>query len=187
MPTPKVAQRGHAAAIAIIASFAFGGPIGLAQQTTNTVPQEEIENTYRAKNQGEALYRAGKYEEALPYLRFAAERGFKESQSQLGSIYVNGLGGVEQDLVQGVGWLGVAASGKTEPDIKKLYKKIREQIPAQHNATLDDIVQKFKQNYDGSLTRVVCELVSRAATNTKELRCRFLDEGNYPSLRINIR
>lgn len=181
----KVSQRIRA--VAIVASLTLGFATPSSAQTADAVSQEEIENTYRAKNQGQALYRAEKYEEAIPYLRFAAERGFKESQSQLGSIYVNGLGGVQQDLAQGVGWLGVAASGKTKPDIKKLYEKVREQIPAQHNAAIDDIVTKFKQNYDGTLTRVVCELTARAGTNRKEMRCRFIDEGNYPSLRIDVR
>ncbi len=148
------------------------------------VPQEEIENTYRAKNQGEQLYRSEKYEEAIPYLKFAAERGFKEPQAQLGSIYVNGLGGVKQDLAQGVGWLGVAASGKSKPEIKKLYKQVRKKIPKEHDEAIDGIVDRFTRTYDGHLTRVVCEMTQRAGTNTKVLRCRFLDEGNYPSLRI---
>ena len=155
-----------------------------AESDTDLVPPDEIENTYRAKRQGQQLYRAEKYEESLQYLHFAAERGFKESQAQLGQIYALGMGNVEQDIAQGIGWLGVAASGKTSPRIKKLYERVREGIPDEHQKALDRIVKQFTESYDGTRTRVTCELDQRAGTHTKTLRCRYIDEANYPSLNV---
>ena len=155
-----------------------------AEGTADLVPPDEIENTYRARKQGRQLYRSEKYQEAVPYLLFAAERGFKDAQTQLGQIYVQGLGGVKQDLVQGIGWLGVAASGKTDPRTRKLYKQIRKSIPKEHDETVETIVKQFIQNYDGRRTRVKCELESSAGRYTKESRCRFIDESAYPSLSV---
>ncbi len=146
------------------------------------VPQAEIENTYRAQTQGRQLYRAKKYAEAIPYLEFAAQRGFKQAQMRLGEIYVSGLGGVKQDIAQGIGWLGVAASGESDPRIRKRYKDVREAIPAEHNETLDRIVEQYTSSFDGQNTRVVCEMVDRAGTYGKMMRCRYLDENLYPGI-----
>ena len=153
-----------------------------AQGADEYVPQAEIENTYRAQTQGRQLFRAKKYEEAIPYLEFAAQRGFKQAQVRLGEIYVKGLGGVEADLVQGVGWLGVAASGESDARIRQLYESVRENIPAQHNEAIDKIVEQYRSNFDGSRTRVVCEMVQRAGTHRKMMRCRYLDENLYPGI-----
>lgn len=170
--------------IAILAGIAasFATVTGTPVQAAEIVPQAEIENTYRAQTQGRQLYRAEKYKEAIPYLEFAAQRGFKQAQVRLGEIYVKGLGGVEPDLVQGVGWLGVAASGESAPEIRRLYESVRESIPAQHNDTIEKVVQQYTSNFDGSRTRVVCEMVQRAGTHRKMMRCRYLDENLYPGI-----
>ena len=172
----------HVAILAgIVAGFAAltAAPVTAAD---DIIPQGEIENTYRAQTQGRQLYRAKKYKEAIPYLEYAAKRGFKQSQVRLGEIYVKGLGGVEPDLVQGVGWLGVAASGESAPEIRRLYKSVRENIPAQHNETIEKIVEQYTSNFDGARTRVVCEMVDRAGTHGKMMRCRYLDESMYPGI-----
>ena len=170
--------------IAILAGMAagFATVTGTPVQAAEIVPQGEIENTYRAQTQGRQLYRAKKYKEAIPYLEFAAQRGFKQAQMRLGEIYVSGLGDVEQDIAQGVGWLGVAASGESDPRIRQRYKDVREAIPAEHHETLDRIVEQYTSNFDGQKTRVVCEMVSRAGTRSKLMRCRYLDEDMYPGI-----
>ena len=153
-----------------------------ARGADEIVPRAEIEYTYRAQTQGRQLYIAEKYKEAVPYLEFAALRGFKEAQRLLGEIYVNGLGDVERDIAQGVGWLGVAASGESEPKIRQLYQSVRERLPPQHNETFDKVVEQYTQSYDGRHTRVVCEMVQQAGTHGKMMRCRYLDESLYPGI-----
>ena len=175
---------GFAAALAGGLAIALAAAPAHAQPTNEMVPPDEIENTYRARKQGRQLYRAEKYDEAVQYLTFAAKRGFKDAQTQLGQIYVRGLGNVEQDLVQGIGWLGVAASGKSDPRTRKLYEQVRESIPKEHDETVEKIVQQFIQNYDGRRSRVTCKQESSAGRYTKETRCRFIDESNYPSLNV---
>ena len=73
---------------------------------------------------------------------------------RLGEIYVSGLGGVEQDIAQGVGWLGVAASGESDPRIRQRYKAVRDAVPAEHNETLDRLVEQYTSNFNGQNTRV---------------------------------
>lgn len=174
----------------VLATLLFALPNLLLPATalaeSSRVPQEEIENTYRAKKQGEHLYRSGNYAEAIQYLEFAAQRGFKQSQAQLGSIYLNGLGDVEKDLVQGIGWLGVAASGETDAQIKKLFDRVWGQLPEQHKKALQQVIDEFKERYDGRKTRVICDLDQRAGTNRRELRCKYMDESQYPHLDIEI-
>ena len=63
---------------------------GEARQAVERVPAEVIRETRGAITMGEMHYFEGEYDEALPHLTVAAERGFKEAQSQLGSIYLNG-------------------------------------------------------------------------------------------------
>lgn len=165
----------------VAAAIALLGAVPYSAQE-DIVPRDEIEATYRAQTQGKQLYVAKKYEEAIPYLEFAAQRGFKQAQAQLGQIYVEGLGNVKQDIAQGVGWLGAAAAGETEPQFKQLYDRVRAQIPKQHNETLDKIVETYKSNYDGRRTRVVCEMVARAGRHGRTLLCRYIDEDLYPGI-----
>lgn len=172
-------------ALAGLSASLLFAPTTLAQ-AREIIPQEEIENTYRAKKQGEHHYRSGRYEEALPYLLFAAQRGFKRPQALVGQIYVQGLGGVEKDVAQGVGWLGTAAAGETDSEIRKAYQDVWERIPKQHQATLNNVIDQFKKMYGGTDLGVSCELESRAGTNTRDLRCKFRDEVHYPYLQIDI-
>lgn len=169
---------------AVVLAASIGLSVSGQAQEADLVPADEIENTYRARQQGAELFRAEKYQEAVPYLTFAAERGFKGAQMQLGQIYFQGLGGVEQDLVQGIGWLGVAASGKTNPRTKKVYERARGNFPKEQDAAVQNVVDSFIQNYDGRRTRVTCDHTT-VGGHTKRVQCRFIDESNYPS--INVR
>lgn len=181
-------HRSHSVLLRCLVGLAAVGVLcsPLARAENNRVSQQEIEDTYRAKKQGEHLYRGGKYKEAVQFLEFAAQRGFKHAQSQLGSIYVNGLGDVERDVVQGVGWLGVAASGESDAKIRDLFDDVWKNLPKAHQEKLQGVIDKFKEMYDGSRTRVSCGLDQRAGTNTRVLRCKFQDEGQYPHLDVDV-
>ena len=58
--------------------------------------------------EGNALYKQGKCEEACAKFEAAAEQGYAPAQYQLGSCYENGAG-VAQDLSQAVCWYKKAA------------------------------------------------------------------------------
>ena len=143
------------------------------------VPAEIIRETRGAITMGEMHYFEEEYDEALPHLTVAAGRGFKEAQSQLGSIYLNGLGSTEKDIVQAVGWLGVAASGESRPGIVELYEDVLANIPEQHHATLEQVVKQFRDAYDGSRTRVRCTFDRSEGVGRDALQCRFIDAAHY--------
>ena len=174
---------GRAAAL-VAAAFLAATALGQDRKpAVERVEAEVISATYQAIILGEAHYFEEEYAQALPHLLLAAERGFKEAQSQVGWILVNGLGGVQKDVAQGIAWLGVAASGNSRPGIVEVYDNVMSSIPEQHRAALGQIVEQFRSMYDGRLTRVACEFNRRDGIGRDALRCRFLDELLYPEIR----
>lgn len=150
-----------------------------ARGEVERVPAEIIRETRGAITMGEMHYFEEEFDEAMPHLTVAAERGFKEAQSQLGSIYLNGLGSTEKDIVQAVGWLGVAASGESRPGIVELYEDVMATIPEQHHATLNQVVEQFRDAYDGNRTRVRCTFNRLEGSGRDALHCRFIDAAHY--------
>ena len=88
-----------------------------------------ITQTYNVRQRGMLLYELGRYAEALPLLLVAAERGFKWPQAMAGDIYLHGRGGVRRDLRSGFGWLGVAASPRTSPQIDGYFRQAMAELP----------------------------------------------------------
>ena len=182
--------------VAILATWlaGFAIPWVLAHASDEAVPQDEIENTYRAQAQGWALFQGKNYDEAVEYLEFAAERGFKHAQVLLGQILFDGLGDVPQNVNMGIGWLGVGAEGESEARLRQSYEMRREALVKrltdagrdanEVNDQIDNLVNTFISSYDGKRTRVVCELVQQAGTHGKVTRCRYLDEANYPTISL---
>ena len=165
----------------VLAAIATAAPAvcGEARREVERVPAEIIRETRGAITMGEMHYFEDEFDQAMPHLVVAAERGFKEAQSQLGSIYLNGLGSTEKDIVQAIGWLGVAASGESRPGIVELYENVMANIPEQHHAALKEVVEQFKAAYDGSRTRVRCTFDRGEGSGREALNCRFIDAAHY--------
>ena len=173
-----------AGALAAIATVA-PAVCGEAGREVERVPAEIIRETRGAITMGEMHFFEEEYDEAMPHLTVAAERGFKEAQSQLGSIYLNGLGSTEKDIVQAVGWLGVAASGESRPGIVELYEGVMATIPERHHAALSQVVDQFQDAYDGNRTRVRCTFNRLEGSGRDALRCRFIDAAHYTEFSDN--
>ncbi len=173
------------AAALVATATAVPAMSGEARQAVERVPAEVIRETRGAITMGEMHYFEGEYDEALPHLTVAAERGFKEAQSQLGSIYLNGLGSTEKDIVQAIGWLGVAASGDSRPALIELYEDVMANVPEQHHATLSQVVEQFRAAYDGSRTRVRCTFDRGEGVGRDALDCRFIDAAHYAEFSRN--
>ena len=167
--------------LAALVAVATAAPAmsGEARSEVERVPAEIIRETRGAITMGEMHYFEEEYDQAMPHLTVAAERGFKEAQSQLGSIYLNGLGSTEKDIVQAIGWLGVAASGESRPAIVELYESVMSSIPEQHHAALNQVVEQFKSAYDGNRTRVRCTFNRIEGSGRDALHCRFIDAAHY--------
>ncbi len=128
---------------------------------------------YKQLAKGQELYARELVDEALPYLLATAEHGFKEAQATVGHIYLRGLGQVERDSVQAVGWMGVASSGSTAPAIRNYFNEIWKRIPEQNVPYFREVVDEYESKYGEHATGVVCELHSPASSYVKRLRCFF--------------
>lgn len=141
---------------------------------------------YQELATGHRLYADKKIKEAFPYLLNTAERGFKHSQAKVGHIYAYGLGEVERDTSQAVGWLGVAAADDTSRPIKSYFDTIWKRIPEQHVPYFEEVVEEFKSKYGARATGVVCDMVRQTHSYIKRLRCFFkedLDERTLEALK----
>lgn len=152
--------------------------VGEASEGPGPLEMVEIMNAHVSAGQ---LYRKKKYAEALEYLEIAAKGGMKRSQAQLGAILLGMTGKTEvpRDPKSGVGWLGVAAYGNTEPAYRKEYERVYNAInPAQH-PMIDKIVDDYIAKYGPEATKVSCEQTRRAGTRLSRLICSFDDLHKY--------
>ena len=143
-----------------------------------------ITQTYNVRQRGMLLYELGRYEEALPLLLVAAERGFKWPQAMAADIYLHGRGGVRRDIRSGIGWLGVAASPRTSPQIDSYFRQAMAELPDRMREAAETTVDEYRERWDSRGWRVSCRrTVSESANSVvmslrlnKRLRCIFWDE-----------
>ena len=137
---------------------------------------------YDANARGGYFYKLRQYGRAYTYLLEAAKMGFKESQARVVFIYQQGLGGVERNWVEAVGWLGVAASRESRPEIKNYWRRMRMSIEAaysDHVHKIDEIVEAYIAKYGSKATGVSCDMVRPAESHIARMKCRFDDEWKY--------
>ena len=132
-----------------------------------------------ANGKGGWLYRNRRYKEAFPYLLTAAEHGFKLAQARVSYIYQQGLGDVPRNADAAIGWLGVAASPTTTPEVRNYYLRVLDQFPQEYRGRIDEIVAEYRQKYGASATRVDCENDRLAGTHISRLKCDFRDAPIY--------
>ena len=132
---------------------------------------EDRRHIYRRVARGKNLYARKRIKEAFPLLLDTARRGFKDSQARVGHIYLQGLGDVEPDATQGVGWLGVASSGTTSPGIRNYFNDIWKRIPDTHVPYFEEVVESYRTKYGEQATGVVCELHRPLRSFVKKLGC----------------
>ena len=140
---------------------------------------------YRELAEGKRLFSQKQIKEALPYLLNAAEHGFKDSQARVGYIYIEGLGDVERDAEQGVGWLGVASTGRTSPAIRNYFNDIWKRIPEHYVPYFEEVVEEYRVKYGEQATGVVCELHRPVRSFVKELGC-FFEAGLPEDVRVSL-
>ena len=141
-----------------------------------SVPMEYMQQTYSARGKGSCLYKRGRYEEAFPYLLAAAKRGFKFAQARVGFMYERGIGGIDRDAFEAVGWYAVAADGRTHPLIRQYFDDVWERIPAKHFPRFQAVAEEYRTKYGTKANRVICELDRAVGSHLPKLTCRFSDE-----------
>ncbi len=178
----------------VVSSFGIAAPSGerVTVQADSNDPIEEIlvegEQTNADLNpvemgrlrddsgEGARLYRRKRYREAYPLLLSAAENGFKYAQARVSFIYQQGLGGVKADARAAIGWLGVAASPVTAPEIMNYYKKFMDAIPEDRRPAAEQIVAEYRARYDSDAMGLHCQRERMAGTHVSRLKCEFEEE-----------
>ncbi len=136
----------------------------------------ERREIYEQLARGRRLYSDSEYERAFPFLLNTARHGFKGSQARVGYIFLKGLGQVPRDSRYAVGWLGVAASGNTEPEIENFFNNLWSRIPQRYVPQFEEVVEEFESRYGEDATGVSCELRRPARSHIKSLACFFEDD-----------
>ena len=136
-------------------------------------------DTHLSNERGRQLYLQHRYDEAAPHLLAAAKRGFKMAQARLGEILVLGLGGIEQDIASGMGWMGVAASGTTMPSVRGRLNELRSHVPPELHPRLETIIAAYTAQYGSDATGVNCLRDKQAGTHLTKIRCNFAEEWKY--------
>lgn len=144
-------------------------------------PMEMVE-IMEAHVTGGQLYRKKKYLEAVEHLEIAAKGGMKRSQAQLAAILLGMTGGetnVPRNNAKGIGWLGVAAYGETEPAYRETYEQAYGAISPSQQPMIDKIVDGYIAKFGPDATKVSCEQTRRAGTRMSRLICTFDDFHKY--------
>ena len=108
---------------------------------------EDIKQMRNERREANQLYRNGHYDAAYPILLDLAKRGFKDSQSRLAYILLNGTDTVEKSNLRALGWLGSAAFGDTEPQFRVLFKRYMDEVPDDVRPTVDKVVDGYQQSF----------------------------------------
>ena len=105
-------------------------------------------------------------------------------QAMAGDIYLHGRGDVPRDLGSGIGWLGVAASPRTDPEIATYFRQVMDELPATHRGRAEATVERYREEWDSAGWRVSCRrevadsftpVVSSLRLN-RRLRCAYVAE-----------
>lgn len=136
----------------------------------------QFDDFHEVNRSGEHYYLTRQYKRAFPYLLASAKRGFKMAQARLGFIYLNGLGGVEKSIPTGIGWLGVAAEPRSDPEIKNYFRKIMRKIPKRLKSQVEEVVEAFVEKYGSDATGMSCIHTRIAGSHISKLTCNFKKE-----------
>ena len=136
----------------------------------------QFDDFHEVNRTGEYYYMTRQYKKAFPYLLASAKRGFKMAQARVGYIYLNGLGEVEKSFSTGIGWLGVAAEPRSDPQIKNYFKKIMQKLPENLKSQVKEVVAAYVEQYGPEATGMSCIHTRIAGTHISKLTCNFKKE-----------
>lgn len=136
----------------------------------------QFDDFHKVNRTGEHYYLTRQYKKAFPYLLASAKRGFKMAQARLGYIYLGGLGGIEKSVPTAIGWIGVAAEPRSDPQIKNYFRRIMKAIPKHLKDDIREIVDAFIEKYGTDATGMSCIHTRVAGTHISQLTCNFKNE-----------
>jgi TPR repeat protein len=156
----------HSAVVktAVVASACF-----LAHTAFGEVAVEAVDKLYRQESAGLRYYGRGDYAKAFDSLSATAARGLKHSQYFLAFMFLKGQH-VEQSIVLGMGWLGVAIESG-EPEWIELYQSVYSRASTEQRAAIDAKVAQYVEQYGMETQNVSCSRRPEAGSRKVESRC----------------
>ncbi|MDH4046954.1 MAG: hypothetical protein OEW68_10480 [Gammaproteobacteria bacterium] len=139
---------------------------------------ENRERLTRQEKSGLRHYERGNYAEAFESLSATAVRGMKRSQFYLAYMFFKGQH-VEQSVLLGMGWLGVAIESG-EPEWIELYQSLYQRIPPEQHALIDAKVAQYVEKYGMVTQHVSCSRRPAAGSRRIESLCVKAIDKSYP-------
>lgn len=137
-------------------------------QPTQRVQTREYDQKLR---QVREAYEQRDWDRAFRLSSETARWGDKWSQFVLGTLYLDGLGGADENVLLAYGWLAAAAESGIE-DFAGAAARLREAIPVQHHAEADGAARALIARYGMDATGVRCEKRRPTGSNRRVLDCR---------------
>lgn len=126
---------------------------------------------FSIERQGIKLHKKGNYKKAFPKLYKTAMWGLKDSQYFLGIMYLKGQY-VNQDIIKGMGFLGVAneASIKEREELfNNIYNELSDKIKRQVDASIKEFISKIGLDVKG----LKCTKTSDVGSRVKVVNCHY--------------
>ena len=125
------------------------------------------------RTRANSLYSSGHFAEAYPLLLELAKRGIKDSQSRLAYILFHGTEGVPKSNYRAIGWLGAAASGRTEPIFRVLLNRHLRKVPPSQQEKVQSVIAGYAEEY-GYPEHIKCTTNHRFSNGrVKRTYCEF--------------
>ena len=143
-------------------------PEQATEQATQRVQTREYDKKLRFVREA---YEQQDWERAYRLASETARWGDKWSQFVLGSLYLDGKGGADENVLLAYGWLAAAAESGIK-DFVDGAARLKAAIPEQHHAEADAAARALINRYGLQATGVRCEKRRPTGSNMRVLDCR---------------
>ncbi len=132
----------------------------------NKVKRHSLTRLSIMEKNGVQAYQRGQYQKAFEKVQMTARMGFKESQYVLAFMFLKGQY-VEQSLILGMAWLGVAKESKID-SWHQLFEQIYAKATSSQKRQIDLHVKEYIDKFGVKTQNIRC--VKRAPVGMKRVR-----------------
>lgn len=134
---------------------------------------------YNKEKAGVRYYKRGSYKKAYEKLLYPAQLGLKDAQYYLGFMYLKGQH-VDQSLVTGMAWLGVACEIEAK-EWQQTFDQIHRALNLEQRKFIDQKVASYRQLYGMETQEMDCARVARTGSRKVTVNCRKAFNARMPS------
>ena len=144
---------------------------------------DQINALFERETDGIRAYQRAEYATAFKILSNTATKGLKESQYLIAVMFMKGEG-VNQSMLIGLGWLGVAKESGNEEWIKT-FDTFYASLNERQRQMVDEQVRRYVEKYGGKAQGVTCSRRASAGSRQIRLLCDKV-AGSYPEYEIEL-